>query len=73
MVLKEVKNSENIVLSDPPSFGDLLDKTCERLLDKKKQYVLRRLRELDDDLTVLEQELEQFVFDSDIDRAERLP
>ncbi|MDR2757822.1 MAG: hypothetical protein LBB78_00405 [Spirochaetaceae bacterium] len=67
-----MKNSEEIVLSDPPSFDDLLDKTCERLWNKKKQYTLRRLRELDHNLNILEQELEQIVFDSGMDRAERV-
>ncbi|MFP3090380.1 hypothetical protein LQZ21_08645 [Treponema sp. TIM-1] len=67
-----MKDSEKAVLSDPSSFDDLLDKTCERLWDKKKQYTLRRLRELDDNLNSLEQELEQIVFDSGINRAERV-
>ncbi|MDR2631279.1 MAG: hypothetical protein LBC60_10190 [Spirochaetaceae bacterium] len=58
-----VKNSKNAVLSDPPSFENMLGETCERLWDKKRQYTLRRLRELDDHLTLLEQELEQMVFD----------
>jgi hypothetical protein len=55
-----VKEPEKILLSDPPSFEELLDKTCERLWDKKKQYTLRRLQELDARLSGLEQELEQF-------------
>jgi hypothetical protein len=67
-----VKNSERAVLSEPSSFDDLLDKTCERLWDKKRQYTLRRLRELDDNLSSLEQELEQIVFDTGINQAERV-
>lgn len=59
-----MKEPEKIVLSDPPSFEELLDKTCERLWDKKKQYTLRRLRELDERLRGLEQELEQFFVNS---------
>jgi hypothetical protein len=59
-----VKNPEKVVLSEPPSFEELLEKTCERLWDKKRQYTLRRLRELDDRLCGLEQELEQFFGDS---------
>jgi hypothetical protein len=58
-----VKNSKKDVLSDPPSFEEILDETCERLWDKKKQYTLRRLRELDERLTRLERELEQLLFE----------
>jgi hypothetical protein len=59
-----VKDSKKSVLSDSPSFEELLDETFERLWDKKKQYTLRRLRELDDRLTRLEGELEQLISDA---------
>jgi TfoX/Sxy family transcriptional regulator of competence genes len=59
-----VKNSEKIVRPDLSSFEDLLDETCERLWDKKKQHTLQRLRELDDHLTLLEQKLEKLLVES---------
>lgn len=58
-----MRDPKKLVLSDPPSFEELLDETCERLWDKKKQYTLRRLQELDDRLTCLEGELEKLIFD----------
>jgi hypothetical protein len=53
-----MNNSEKVISSEPPSFEEILDETCERLWDKKREYVLRRLRELDDNLSCLEQEVE---------------
>lgn len=58
-----MKDPKKVVFSDPPSFEELLDETCERLWDKKRQYTLRRLQELDNRLTCLERELEQLIFD----------
>jgi hypothetical protein len=72
MVSTIVKDSEKALLSDSSSFEDLLDKTCERLWDRKKRYTLQRIQELDDNLTILEQELEQIVFDFRMNRAERV-
>jgi hypothetical protein len=63
-----VKDSEKIVPSAPLSFEDMLDETCERLWDKKKQHTLQRLQELDDHLSCLEQELERLVTGSHKDR-----
>jgi hypothetical protein len=64
-----VNNSERVIPSEPPSFEEMLDETCERLWDKKREYTLRRLRELDDHLSCLEQELEDFVGEPRKDRS----
>jgi hypothetical protein len=53
---------EPLVIIEDVSFGAVLDKTCERLWDKKIQYSLRRIRELGDKLSDLETELDELIF-----------
>jgi hypothetical protein len=48
-------------LSGPPSFETVLDQTCDRLWDRKVQYSIRRLREMEGHLSVLEQELDALI------------
>jgi hypothetical protein len=45
------------ILSDSSSFEAVLDKTCDRLRDKKIQYSIQRIRLLEDVLDKLEEEL----------------
>ena len=42
------------------SFEAVLDTTCERLWEKHVQYSLRRIREMDEELKILEKELDEF-------------
>jgi hypothetical protein len=56
----EKEGSESaLILSRDPSFDQVLDETCERLWDKKVRYSLRRLQELEDILSKMEQELNE--------------
>jgi len=43
------------------SFEVILDSTCERLWEKRIQYSIRRIKEMDDELKKLEEELEAFI------------
>jgi hypothetical protein len=45
-------------LFDNPSFETVVDQACERLWDRKIQYSIRRIREMEEQLTELERELE---------------
>jgi hypothetical protein len=49
---------ESLVLSDSPSFTSVLEKTCDRLWEKKIAHSMRRIGELEDNLRRLEQELD---------------
>jgi hypothetical protein len=49
------------VVTDRLSFEVLLNETCDRLWDTKVQYSIRRIRELDCHLALLEKELESLV------------
>jgi hypothetical protein len=41
------------------SFETVLDNTCERLLEKHIQYSIRRIREMDEELALIEMELDR--------------
>ena len=43
------------------SFETLLDATCERLWEKRVEYSVRRIREMDETLLNLEKELDEFI------------
>jgi hypothetical protein len=43
------------------SFEFVVNSACERLWDKHAQYSIRRIREMDAELAVLERELDQFL------------
>jgi hypothetical protein len=49
------------VLADMPTFETMLDTTCERLLEKKAQYSIRRIGEMDEELARLEKELDELI------------
>jgi hypothetical protein len=49
------------VVTEDPSFDEVLDSVCERLEDKQIQYSIQRLRELDFRLAGLEKELDDFL------------
>ena len=44
-----------------PSFEAVLDTACERLREKHIQYSIRRIREMDEELKKLEEELDEFL------------
>ena len=43
------------------SFAAVLDTACERLWEKRIQYSIRRIREMDEELACLEKELDEFI------------
>ena len=43
------------------SFEDVLDITCERLWERHVQYSIRRIREMEEELKVIEKELDEFI------------
>jgi hypothetical protein len=43
------------------SFEAVLETACERLREKYIEYSIRRIREMDDELTRLEKELDKFI------------
>jgi hypothetical protein len=56
-------------LSGDPSFEEVLDRTCDLLWDRKVRYSMRRIRELEDYLDVLERELDVLVLQGDRNRT----
>jgi hypothetical protein len=45
-------------LSASPAFETVLDQTCDRLWDRKVEYSIRHIREMEERLALLEQELD---------------
>jgi len=43
------------------AFSDVVDKACERLLDRQIKYSIRRIREMEERLCELERELDDFL------------
>jgi hypothetical protein len=54
-------NTRSAIYADNVSFDALLDQTCERLWNKKVQYAMRRIQELEEHLRRLEEELDAFL------------
>ena len=49
-------------VSDKSSFSEVVDEACERLMDRQIKYSIRRIQEMEDRLTELERELDEFLF-----------
>jgi hypothetical protein len=43
------------------SFNDVVDKTCEKLMDRQVKYSIQRIQKMEECLTVLEKELDDFL------------
>jgi hypothetical protein len=54
-------SEKSAIVSKDASFSDVLDETCERLIDKQLQYSIRRIHEMDGRLAALEHELDEFL------------
>ena len=50
------------VVSDRASFSEVVDEACERLMERQIKYSIRRIQEMEDRLTELERELDEFLF-----------
>jgi len=52
---------KSTVVTEEQSFETVLDSACERLREKHVQYSIRRIREMDEELTRIEKELNEFI------------
>jgi len=53
------------------SFSAVLDTTCQRLWERHVQYSIRRIREMEEELKLLERELDEIIgqHSTDVDQA----
>lgn len=49
------------LLAGETSFEEILDSACERLEEKRVQYTIRRIKEMNTVLAALEQELDVYI------------
>ena len=54
-------SEKNTAISGVSLFGEVVDKTCERLMDRQIKYSIRRLQEMENRLSSLELELDAFL------------
>jgi len=47
--------------STEASFDIVLDTVCDRLREKRIQYSIRRIKEMDEELRRIEEELDEFI------------
>jgi hypothetical protein len=64
-----ISGEKPLTLSGDPSFAEVLDRTCDRLWDRKVRYSVRRIQELEDYLNVLERELDALALPGDRGRT----
>ncbi|MDR1586130.1 MAG: hypothetical protein LBS57_01595 [Treponema sp.] len=50
-----------VIISKDSSFDAVLDEVCDRLMDRQIQYSIRRIHELENRLSGLERELDEFL------------
>jgi hypothetical protein len=53
--------NETAVFTDKTSFKEVVDRTFDRLWDKKVQLSIRHIRELEEQLSALELELDMMI------------
>jgi hypothetical protein len=58
-------NEKSAAVSGIYSFSDVVDETCEKLLDSQIKYSIRRIHEMEELLCSLEKELDDFLFRKD--------
>jgi hypothetical protein len=58
---RDKPGGETVVLSDTSAFKEAADETGNRLWDRRVQYSIRRIRELEDTLKTLELELDLMI------------
>ncbi|MFP3041591.1 hypothetical protein LQZ19_07175 [Treponema primitia] len=58
-------SGETAILSDKSSFKEVVNEACNRLWDRRVQYSIRRIREMEDALKTLELELDLMIKDSE--------
>jgi uncharacterized protein Yka (UPF0111/DUF47 family) len=50
------------VVSGKSSFNDVVEKACERLMERQIKYSIQRIQTMEDRLDQLERELDEFLF-----------
>lgn len=58
MAISEKKAAVN---DDISTFSDLVDETCEQLMDRQVKYSIRKIHEMEGRIAGLEQELDAFL------------
>jgi hypothetical protein len=56
-----IPGEDTMTVSGNRSFEAMLDDVCDRLWDRKVSYSLRRIREMDAALAVMERELDELI------------
>jgi hypothetical protein len=56
-----ISGKDTVTVSDNRSFETMLDDVCDKLWDRKVSYSLRRIREMDAALVLLERELDELI------------
>jgi len=50
-----------VIIAKKASFSEVVDKACDRLVERQAEYSIRRIQQMQEKLGVLEQELEEFL------------
>jgi len=56
-----ISNIDGLEQEGEDSFIDVLDSACDKLMDRQIKYSIRRIREMDERLCVMERELDEFL------------
>ena len=56
-----VSGEKPAAVSANPSFSEVVDEACDRLMDRQVKYSIRRIQEMGNLLEGLERELEEFL------------
>jgi hypothetical protein len=54
-------NEKPAAAQDVCSFNDMVDETCDKLMDKQIKHSIRRIMEMEERLECLEKELDDFI------------
>jgi hypothetical protein len=65
MSYTDKSGEKTVVLSEHLTFTEVLNGACDRLWDKKVELSIRRIRQLDEYLVRMEQELSAFISGKD--------
>jgi len=57
----ELSNKAGLEQGGIYSFDEVLDSTCERLMERQIKYSIRRIREMEERLCLMERELDEFL------------
>jgi hypothetical protein len=62
-----VFGEKSAAVSGKSSFTEVVDEACERLMERQIKYSIRRIQEMEDRLTELERELDEFLYQKNRD------